>query len=615
MQSSPIRVGFLRAYAFPVVWLFALPAFALWFAGHAMERFDARFMAVVEPQIQRATDLDAEQKRSALEYYRALPPSMACLDTKPELADYRESLGEACSDVRQYGWIRDLSRGSLGLGAASVVFALLCAAASFVSRTSQYVSFVLGWNVLKLVGAAQTVMQGALAVLLSYWMTALWTERYFPKLILIAGVLALLGVYKVVVAIFRRPPTGIDVEGELVEESSSPELWARIRALSTQIGTAPPDHVVAGIDDNFFVTEGEVRVGERTLKGRTLYVSLSLLRILKRSEAEAVLSHELGHFAGGDTGHSKKMSPMIARFWQYMQALHEGLITRPIFHFMLAYYGLFALALGRSNREREFAADTLAAKHTSARDIAHSLVKIGAYASYRGRVEEALFERNEQHEHVGIAERVARGFSGYANTEAVHFDLHEAVTPHPFDSHPPLSERLKNVAFNLERTQYESVLLEPSESSWVEGIGGGAEMEQRMWSAYESRFAAAHELALAYRYEPADDQERAHVEKFFPPVSFAGKEGAPSVAFDYEKITHGEWQEGPLPYEQVSSAAVDERLFKKYLDLTLSGSGLFKGKRSICLSKVEDPDGVLAAFNRYYGRHRHMVEQRAEKAA
>lgn len=139
-------------------------------------------------------------------------------------------------------------------------------------------------------------------------------------------------------------------------------------------------------------------------------------------------------------------------------------------------------------------------------------------------------------------------------------------------------------------------------------------MEQRMWSAYEARFAAAHELALAYRYEPANEQERAHVEKYFPPLSFTGKEDAPSVAFDYEKITHGEW-ENPLPYEQIASAAVDERLFKKYLDLSLSGSGLFKGKRSICLSKVEDPDGVLAAFNRYYGRHRHMVEQRAAKAA
>jgi hypothetical protein len=342
-------------------------------------------------------------------------------------------------------------------------------------------------------------------------------------------------------------------------------------------------------------------------------VSLSLLRILKRSEAEAVLSHELGHFAGGDTGHSAKMSPMIARFWQYMQALHEGVITRPIFHFMLAYYGLFALSLGRSNREREFAADTLAAKHTSAQDIAHSLVKIGAYASYRGRVEEALFEKNEQHEHVGIAERVARGFAGYANTEAVHFDLHEAVTPHPFDSHPPLSERLKNVKIEIDRTQYESVLLQASRGSWVEGIGGGAEMEQRMWAAYEQRFAAAHELALAYRYEPANDTERAHVEKFFPPVSFEGKEG-PRVDFDFEKISHAEW-ENALPYEQIASATVEERMFKKYLDLALNGSGLFKGKRSICLSKVQDPDGVLAAFNRYYGRHRHMVEQRAEKAA
>jgi hypothetical protein len=204
MQSSPIRVGFLRAYALPAIWLFALPAFALWFSGHAMGRFDQQFLEFVEPQIEKAADLSAEQKQNALAYYRALPASLVCISVDPELSDYRESLGESCSDAKQYGWIRDLSLASLWLGGGSVLFMILCAAASFVSRQGQYLSFVLGWNVLKLVGAAQTILQGALAVFLSYWMTALWMQRYVPKLIAIAGIIALIAVYKVVVAIFRR---------------------------------------------------------------------------------------------------------------------------------------------------------------------------------------------------------------------------------------------------------------------------------------------------------------------------------------------------------------------------------------------------------------------------
>jgi hypothetical protein len=37
---------------------------------------------------------------------------------------------------------------------------------------------------------------------------------------------------------------------------------------------------------------------------------------------------------------------------------------------------------------------------------------------------------------------------------------------------------------------------------------------------YEQRFAAAHEQSLAYRYEPANDEEREIVLRYFPPVSF-----------------------------------------------------------------------------------------------
>ena len=611
MQQPSLTVpGFLRAYALPALWLFALPLFGLWFSGHATARFDRDVLESVEGQVARNVEMDAEDRQRVLEFYRATPASVACLGEDEELAGFRENLGEACSDVRQFGWMGDLSRGALLLGLFSAVIALLCAGAAFISRPLQYGGFVVGWNVLRITGALQTIAQGGLAVWLSYWMTAVWFERYIPKLIFMVGALAAAAIFFVVVAIFRRPSMDFEVEAEVLEEGRAPELWAHVRRLCERLQTPPPDHLLAGIDANFFVTESEVRVGDRTLSGRTLYVSLSLLRLLERSEADAVLAHEMGHLLGGDTGHGKRLAPMLAQFGQYLQALREGGLTLPIFHFMLAYRGLFELSLGRSRRASELAADRLAAGLTSGGDIARSLVKVGAYASFRDRVEAELFSRGEQQQRVAIAEQVALGFAEYVGSDKVQGDLHGAVTPHPFDSHPPLAARLENVGETLAPEDVVRVLLAPHTSSWASAILDVEAVEARLWGAYQERFAAAHDVALAYRYVPSTEAERQHVEKHFPSLAFEGKEDGLEVRLDHAQVSCTDWEE-PVRLEQVNAASTEERLFKKYLDLQLKDAGLFQGKRSICLSKLQDGDGLVNAFGIYLGRHRTMEEHQA----
>ncbi|QSQ21549.1 M48 family metallopeptidase [Pyxidicoccus parkwayensis] len=603
MKSTVSATGILRVYALPALLVFALPLFGLWFAQHAIGRYDREILENIESSIAKDAELDSARRQEYLEYFRAVPASTACLSEGEELASFRNNLGEACSDFKQFNWMYLAALASLVLGVASALIALLCALAAFVSRPFQYGSFVVGWNVLRITGALQVVTQGALAVGLSYWVTALWTNSYYPKLIIGIGVMVAIALFVVVVAIFSRPSMDFEVEAEVLEPSQAPELWARVRKLCERLQSPPPNNILVGIDTNFFVTEHDVRVGDRTLSGRTLFVSLSLLRLLERSEADAVLAHEMGHLLGGDTGHSKRLSPMLARFGSYLQALHDGGLTRPIYHFMLAYRGLFELSLGRNRRASELAADRLAASVTSGGDIARSLVKVGAYASFRNRVEEELFSRSHQHESVAIAQRVAMGFTQYARSEVVHGDLHGNTTPHPFDSHPPLNVRLENVGQKLGPDDVVQLLLEPAQDSWVSAIIDAEAIEARMWGAYEARFARAHDLALAYRYVPSTDEERQHVEKYFPPVTFPGKEDGLSVDLSYSEVHCTEWDRS-LRLEEVKTATKAERLFKKYLDLQVLGTGPFAKKYSICLSKLQDPDALLEAFARYLGRHR-----------
>jgi hypothetical protein len=42
---------------------------------------------------------------------------------------------------------------------------------------------------------------------------------------------------------------------------------------------------------------------------------------------------------------------------------------------------------------------------------------------------------------------------------------------------------------------------------------------------------------------------------------------------------------------------------------------MWGGKRSVCLTKLEQPDALVEAFNRYYGRHQVMMQHKLAAAA
>lgn len=612
MQQPFSKLGFARSVLLPALLLFVVPAFGVWFAGHAARSVDEEILETVRPQIAADTQLSSDDKAAMTAFYENVPPSVACLSDDPELSGYRDNVGSTCGDYRQFVWAALASGAAILFGIFGVVVALSCAAVAFRSRKAQYASFAFGWNVLKVIGAIETILQGALLVWLSFWVTAIWFHSYFVKLIVLAGIGAAFAIFLVLKAIFTSPPKGLDTSGKLVTEADAPELWQRIRAICAELHTAPPAHIIAGIDNNFFVTEVEVRLkGETLPPGRVLYISLPLLEILSKDEADAVLAHEMAHLGGGDTEASKNISPLISRFQHYLRALFEGVVTLPIYYFMLAYFALFTLALSKSDRERELEADKAAARITSPLHIARALVKVGAYASFRNRVEDSLFAENTKHAELGIASRVATGFADYVATPKLAFDLHDAVIPHPFDSHPPLRERMTNVGAELSGDECKRALEEPVASTWLDAMPTAGDAAKELWAAYEAIFAAEHDFALALRYEPANDEERAHVEKYFPPIEFRGqKKPEESLRIDCDKLTYYDWPE-PVRLESIESASLDDGNFRKSLVLKIRGGG----NKKVVLSKLADEGGSLDAFNRYYGRHLAMQQHKANRIA
>jgi Zn-dependent protease with chaperone function len=610
MTPDPtVRKELLKTLLLAAIALFLIPALTYGFVRYATQARDARFQQQVQDRT-FASNASSDQKLAEIEFYRKRPPSSICSNTEPQAQRYREAACARYGEIWQFHTVRGVALWTLAAGAALLLTIGALGALAFASRKWQYLSFVLGWRLMTLASAAEVALQGAMGVWLSFWITAILAERYYIKLIAVVGLAVLAGVAVLVTRIFQRARSDNAVDGELVTEADAPLLWRRIRQLAARLKTTPPDQIVAGIDANFFVTQAPLTVGSRPVTGRTRYVSIPLLRVLSVHEADAVLGHELGHLRGGDTRASALLGPKLLQYDHYVQGMREAGFTLVVYHFLLLYRLIFQLALSRDSRAREFKADRIAAKLVSAQAIVQSLVKIAAYSHYRGNTERALFERDHRLSGaLGIAETVAQGLRPYAASDDFVDDMRSAHIPHPFDSHPPLSQRMHAVEHVVDSDNFGAIVLQAPKTTWADEILTADAIEQRLWSRYEQQFAADHEQALAYRYEPANEQERELVLKYFPPVRFQLKGGA-ALEVNYAGIQPA-GAEPLLPWDAVKAIRYNSSSFGDSLTVTLHEKGLIGAKSTkIKLAGLgKQKDGFNAAVGHYWRRHQIMRSQ------
>lgn len=597
------RLGFAKTFVFPAFWLFLIPAVSLGFFMNARMQFDDEIRQALISQVKADGSIPIEDRPAIMAGIENI--YIPAIIDSPEFGEMDGSFG---FDYAQIRWCILFAVICLVSAVVMMVLGGVSVLLSLWSQTIQLYSLAAGWHILRIFGAIQTLLQATLLVGLSYWVTALWFNIYIPKLIIVAVLLAAAAVYYVITAIFKRPNMDFAVEGDVIDSATAMPLWNELRAISDKVGTEPPDQIIAGIDDAFFVTEQPITVGKRTVTGRSLYVSLSLLKQLDGHEADAVMAHEMAHFSGNDTVYSKKIAPMMARFDNYLAALYSGVVTIPVFYFMLMFRGLYELSLGRQSRQREFRADGIAASVASPESLASSLLRIIAYAKYRGKVEQELFEQEQSLVTANIANRIEKGFSSFAAEFVGDKEIETLSTSHPFDSHPPLEQRLDAVGVSAEHPDLNLAMQTAGDGRWYHNLTDAAELEKRQWSEYEDRFRTIHEQSLCYRYLPSTEGERDVVVRHFPPVSYSCKKGELSVNID--EISFDNWAE-PIPINQIANMSVDDGVLyftrtnsvgKKHKAVKLK-LGLF-GKRA---------DTVLNTINNYFGRYK-MAEAYVNQA-
>lgn len=598
------NLGFAKTYVLPAALIFVVPILSLLFFLHAQSLMDDRARESILNQIRSDPSISGEERAKMVEFFTVTPFSKLMTDEKFA----KGTTANAHFNFSVFRWMIRLSLWSIIAGISVFLLACVCVLASLRSQFVQYVSLSIGWHVLRIYGAFQTIAIAILLVALSYWVTAIWFSVYSVKLILLAGLLAVVGVIAVLVAIFKNPRNEFVVEGALLDQDSASELWRELKLICEKVRTSPPTQVIAGIDDNFYVTEHPVTVGDKKYTGKTLFVSLPLLKQLHANEADAILAHEMAHFSGNDTLFSKRISPLLNRYHNYLNGLYHGTITLPVYCFMLCFLAMFELSIRKLKRERELRADSIAASIASPQNFVSALLRIVAYSKFRASVESDLFQHERVMETVDVAKRVELEFPQYATQFSADPELVDSSTAHPFDTHPPVAERIAALGMKVDTEQIREMLSTSGDGGWFQRVSNATELESQQWKAYEDVFRARHEFSLAYRFLPESPEEQAIVEKAFPAQTLNGKEG--DLCIDFEKINFSKWT-APIRYRDISKCTLKENG-----ELEIEFKEPIYSKSSFNTQKFQvNQQDIVGMFQQYYGRHLGAVEFRKQMKA
>lgn len=234
------------------------------------------------------------------------------------------------------------------------------------------------------------------------------------------------------------------VSGRLVSQADSPKLWAHVQEIAKKLGATNPDNIVIGVDDGFYVTASDIDLlpSKQRITGQTLYLPLTYTALLRPQEVDAVIGHELGHFAGADTAYSQRFTPIYHGVVQNLQRLQEAdqVFSFPTVAFGGYLFETFDHAVKHWSRQREFAADQAGASVVGAATAASALIRISAISPVIAAVLAKIARRPDE-----VRVNLSTALVEHVKTDGITPpDLSaQSATQHPTDTHPPTLERIK----------------------------------------------------------------------------------------------------------------------------------------------------------------------------
>ncbi|MER6333891.1 M48 family metallopeptidase [Streptomyces sp. NPDC001034] len=233
-----------------------------------------------------------------------------------------------------------------------------------------------------------------------------------------------------------------------VTPQDQPELWEQVRAAAEMTGERPPNELYLTAEVNAGVAEQSRLLG--LLPGRRrMILGLPLLAGLTVPQLRAVLIHEFGHYANLDTRLGSLTMRGRRAVLHTVEVFSRG--STPLHHTIGALYLGYARMFLRTSqsvaRHQELAADQMAARFAGRDETADALRALPVLDAAHTHYQQTYAEMGAP---LGALPPVGEVHGGFLRLLAARPGEHLTVLtagqrparPHPYDSHPPIAERI-----------------------------------------------------------------------------------------------------------------------------------------------------------------------------
>lgn len=408
-----------------------------------------------------------------------------------ELVAANPDLDLLCSEVAPVRLLRQASWGSAVVSLGLLLSFLV--ASRIAGRDRERITRIFPplMFVSLMVLAVLVLVQGAIFTYGAYLGEIMLIDQAHLVIIGLIALGALVGGFKLIGASFKLAAKQRSmVVGTALERERHPQIFGFVDDIAARLGARSPDHIVVGLEPNFYVSSGDMDVlmDERRLTGETLYLSLPLSRIFTREELRGVIGHELGHFRGQDTHFSLKFSPVYAGLSHGIETLSANgglgalaiLPARSVLRYMIEAFHTNVSAIGR---EREFAADRAATEVAQPVALATALLKVNLYAAAWHNLEAAIVRRMARRQGTRnmswLFSSIVRYDVNREKIPEVIDDIGAATIAHPTDSHPPTASRIEAMGLAVDDIDHAALLFSEDDNS-IDLISEFRELEEKL---------------------------------------------------------------------------------------------------------------------------------------
>jgi Zn-dependent protease with chaperone function len=515
--KANLRSALIRAVIVPLLTLIFFLVAPPW--------LNSKLHSQIAEGIQKSTTLPVAEKSRRLAFFEKLDFAQLTFACPPELEPVRKQLADAglLTDFERLRWGRWLA-----LTLNAILFGVI-GATVLLNRLARHSPDALirhyrtSWQLGMVAAFAQIFL---LIPLLTYGLfeaTVLAVDRFFPQLLLALAIGGVIALWKTAAILLKNVPLEFEEPmARAVTPDEAPELWAAVRDAAARLQTAPPDHIIIGMQMNFYVTELAVKHALGRVAGRTLFLSQPLLKQLSPDEVLAIIGHELGHFIGAETRLTREFYPFRHKVHATMLTLAQSGLTGWTSLQSLNFFSwCFGATEQENSRQRELLADRKAAELTSPEITARALVKFHIVnEAFQFGFAEALRQKTGNPLDLPLPALIR---DQLLPKDSFWSELFEKKSPHPLDSHPALHVRLASLAQPIGAEEAKAIAVAETENAFARWFTGRDELFSEINRQAE---AVASELRTRVQVVEADTKSEAGrqlLESHFPEQRFRGR--------------------------------------------------------------------------------------------